>query len=165
MSKEAIKAKEQHLIAITTEFCKKELNSEYAKLCEKLIKKLGRKRDVPFQRGDLDIWAASILHAIGTINFLFDKNNEPYIPVQVIMEYFGANTSTVGQKSKKIRDTLKLNYFDKDFSTGFVKESNPLNNFVMIDGLIMPMDTLPEDLQKEVKEARAIGEDIEFFTK
>ena len=81
------------------------------------------------------------------------------------MEYFGANTSTVGQKSKKIRDTLKLNYFDKDFSTGFVKESNPLNNFVMIDGLIMPMDTLPEDLQKEVKEARAIGEDIEFFTK
>jgi hypothetical protein len=28
-------------------------------------KRLGQKREVPFQRGEIEIWAAAILHAIG----------------------------------------------------------------------------------------------------
>ncbi len=56
-------------------------------------------------------------------------------------------------------------YYDKEFSTRHMMESNPFNSMVMINGLIAPISTLPEDLQKMVREARAKGEDIEFSTK
>jgi len=36
---------------------------------------------------------------------------------------------------------------------------------VMVDGFIVPLDSIPEELQKEVREARARGEDIEFETR
>jgi hypothetical protein len=36
---------------------------------------------------------------------------------------------------------------------------------VMVDGFIVPLDTLPDYLQQIVKDTRARGEDIEFFTK
>lgn len=41
--------------------------------------KLGRKREVPFQRGKIEIWAAAVVYAIGSPNFLFDKSFEPYM--------------------------------------------------------------------------------------
>jgi hypothetical protein len=61
--------------------------------------------------GKLEIWAAGIIHAIGTVNFLFDKSFEPYISVHDICEYFGATQSTTSQKSKVIRDMFKMGYF------------------------------------------------------
>lgn len=43
-------------------------------------------------------------------------------------------------------------------------ESNPLDKMVVVDGFIVPIDTLSEDLQQMVRDARAKGEDIEFHT-
>jgi len=34
----------------------------------------------------------------------------------------------------------------------------------MVDGFIVPIDTLPDELQQMVRDARARGEDIEFHT-
>lgn len=59
---------------------------------------------------------------------------------------------------------LKMWHFNSEFSTQRMKENNPFNNFVMVDGFIVPLDTLPLNLQKIVKEARAKGDDMEFFT-
>jgi hypothetical protein len=67
---------------LTRSFCEKKLDKDYLQLCEKLINKLGLKRDVPFQRGKLEIWAAAVICAIGSINFLFDKSFEPYISAE-----------------------------------------------------------------------------------
>jgi hypothetical protein len=36
---------------------------------------------------------------------------------------------------------------------------------VRIDGFIVPLDSLPDDLQQIVRDARARGEDIEFHIK
>ena len=58
MTKQEIKQKEDRLIEMTGAFCSQKLNDDYFQLCQKLIKKLGRKRDVPFQRGKLEIWTA-----------------------------------------------------------------------------------------------------------
>jgi hypothetical protein len=79
MTKEQVKEKEKQLLEITGAFCRQKLNDEYFQLCEKLIKKMGRKREVPFKRGKLEIWAAAVIYTIGSINFLFDKSFEPYI--------------------------------------------------------------------------------------
>ncbi len=54
MTKQEIKQKEEKLLEMTGTFCTQKLDGDYFQLCEKLIKKLGRKRDVPFQRGKLE---------------------------------------------------------------------------------------------------------------
>jgi hypothetical protein len=85
---------------LTGDFCTKKLDDDYFQLCEKLIKKLGRKRNVPFEAGKIEIWAAGIIHALGLINFLFDKSVEPYVSVNDINDYFGTKQSSVTGKSK-----------------------------------------------------------------
>ena len=165
MTKQEIKQKEQELLEITGAFCTQKLDDDYLKLCKKLIKKLGRRRDVPFQRGKLEIWAAAVVYAIGSINFLFDKSFEPYITAEQINEYFGTKNSTVTSKAREIKDMFEMWHFSPEFSTQKMAESNPLNQMVMVDGLIVPIDNLPDDLQKMVRELRAKGEDIEFQTR
>lgn len=164
MAKQKIKEKEEKLLEMTGTFCAQKLDDEYAQLCEKLIKKLGRKREVPFQRGKLEIWAAAVVYAIGSINFLFDKSFEPYVTPKQINDYFGTKKSTVSNKAGDIKDMFDMWHFSPDFSTQSMAESNPFNKMVMVDGFIVPLDTLPDDLQQQVKEARARGEDIEFHT-
>ena len=164
MTKTELKKRENKLLELTGSFCTQKLDDEYFQLSEKLIRKLGRKRNVPFESGKLEIWAASIIHALGLINFLFDKSGEPYVSVNEINDYFGTKQSTVTGKSKQIRDLLKLAHFDKDFSIKTMRNSNPLENMVMVDGFIFPLDSIPEDLQKMVIQAREEGRNIEFTT-
>lgn len=90
------------------------------------INKLGRKRNCSFERGSLEIWTASIIYTIGNMNFLFDKSFEPY-SLRGIYDFFETKSSTIGAKSRVIRDLLNLAlYFDKNFSTSRMSEQNPL---------------------------------------
>jgi len=165
MTKQEIKQKEEKLLEMTGAFCAQKLDDDYYQLCEKLVKKLARKRDVPFQRGKIEIWAAAVIYAIGSINFLFDKSFEPYMTTDQISEYFGTKNSTVSNKAREIKDMFDLWHFSPEFSTERMAESNPLNQMVMVDGFIVPINTLSDDLQQMVREARARGGDIEFKTK
>lgn len=149
---------------LTGTFCEEYLNNDYAQLCEKLIKKMGRKRDVPFQKGKLEIWAAAVVHALGSINFLFDKSFEPYVKLEQINAHFGTKKATVTNKSRQIKDLFDMHYFSTDFSTQDMIENNPFNDMVMVDGFIVPLNSLPKDLQEMVRKARANGKDIEFET-
>ncbi len=163
-SKNEIKEKELILFDLVGSFCVKNLDDDYRNLCEKLVLKLGRKRDVPFKRGKLEIWAAAIVYAIGSINFLFDNSFEPHMTAKQISDYFGTKNSTVTNKAKQIKDMFKLSHFSPEFSTKRMEKDNIFNDLVMIDGLIVPIDDLPIDLQEMVKEARSKGENIEFRT-
>ena len=163
--KEDLKEKEQALLDLVGSFCAQELDDDYYQLCEQLVKKLGRKKDVPFKRGRLEIWAAAIVYAIGSINFLFDKSFEPYVSAEQISEYFGTKNSTVSNKARQIKDMFDMFHFSPEFSTNKMTEDSPMNKLVMVDGLIAPLSSLPPDLQEMVREARANGEDIMFQTK
>jgi len=55
-------------------------------------------------------------------------------------------------------------YYSPEFSTQKMTGSNPLNNMVMVDGFIVPLDSIPADLQELVKKEREEGRDIEFTT-
>ena len=164
MTKTDIKLKEKQLLELTGAFCIQHLNEEYFELCEKLIKKMGRKRDVPFKRGKLEIWAAATVHAIGSINFLFDKSNQPYMSTTQISDYFKTKSATVSNKARMIKDMFDLWYFSPEFSIQSMKDSNPFNNMVMVDGMILPISSLPEDMQQLVRKTRAEGKDISFST-
>lgn len=134
--------KKEQLLQLVKSFCEQYLDEEYEQLSYKLVEKMGRKRTVPFMSGKLELWAAGIIHAIGTVNFLFDKSFEPYVSVHDICGYFGTAQSTTSQKSKTIRDLFKMSYFGGEFATQGSRQSNPLNNMVSINGFIVPADFL-----------------------
>jgi hypothetical protein len=164
MSKEKIREKQKQLLEKVGAFCIQKLNEEYFELCEKLILKMGRKREVPFKRGKLNIWASAVVYAIGSLNFLFDNSFEPHISPDEICEYFGTKKSTVSNKASQIKNMFDLWYFNPEFSTERMTKSSPFNNMVMVDGLILPIKSLPIEMQEIVKRERSLGRDIEFKT-
>ena len=63
-------------------------DDEYKELSIKMVKKLGRKHNVPFKRGKLENWAGGIIYALAQINFLFDKSFELYLSADDICKGF-----------------------------------------------------------------------------
>lgn len=166
MSKEKLKEKVDKITTLATNFCAEKLNEEYVELVEKVIGKLSRKRPSPLLRGKEEIWAAGVVHAIGHVNFLYDKSFEPYITFDELNDYFGTKKSSVGNKAADIRKMFKMNRMSNfDFMSKSIKEDHPLNNLVMVDGFIVPISSIPEEYQQMVKAARERGEDISFRTK
>ena len=147
-----IEEKMDKLIEMTTGFCETYLDTDYKQLCEKLIQKMSRKRNIPFLSGRVEIWAAAIVYAIGSINFLFDKSFKPYATAEDICRYFGTTKSSTLQKAKVIRDMFGLNYWDKEFSTTHMKETNPFSNMVMVNGLIVPKKFLSPEIQEIIED-------------
>ncbi|MCP3775554.1 DUF6398 domain-containing protein [Paenibacillus sp. MZ04-78.2] len=134
--------KKEKLLQLVKGFCEQYLDEDYEQLSCKMVEKLGRKRTVPFMTGKLEVWAAGIIHAIGTVNFLFDKSFEPHVSVHDICGYFGTAQSTTSQKSKSIRDMFKMGYFNDEFATKRSQQNNPFNNLVSINGFIVPANFL-----------------------
>ncbi len=135
--KQKITEKKATLIEMVNFFCDERLNTEYKQLCEKLIQKMARKRSVPFLSGRLDIWAGSIIYAIGQINFLFDRSKAPHCSAADICNFFGINKSTTAQKAKIIRDMFKLKYWHPEFSTEKMLKDNPYSRigFFYVNGI------------------------------
>jgi hypothetical protein len=166
MSKEALKLRVERISELATSFCSQKLDEEYFELVEKLVGKLSRKRPSPLLRGKEEIWAAGIVHALGQVNFLYDKSFQPYVTFDELNEYFDTKKSSVGNKAAEIRKMFKMDSFSNfDFMTNTVKENNPAFNMIMVDGYFVPISFLPEEYQQIAKEARERGEDIQFWTK
>lgn len=141
-AKQKLQARADEILALTAEFCRLHLDNEYAALCQKLIGKMSRKRDVPFVAGRTDIWAGSVIYALGQINFLFDSSRRPHVKEADIARYFHSTTTTLGMKAKAIRDMFKLRRWDPEFSTKRTVASNPFAGMVSINGLIVPVSML-----------------------
>lgn len=101
---------------------------------------MARKRSVPFLSGRTEIWAAAIVHSIGSINFLYDKKSKPNATYDTLVEYFGVNKTTTTQKSKLIRDMFKMHYWDSDFSTQANAKGNPYANLALLNGFLVTLD-------------------------
>ena len=122
----AASSKLDELIRLTAGFCKVNMNEEYAQLCRKLIEKGGRKRTVPFASGQPESWAAGVVHAICTVNFAFDKTQQPNVTPQMIATHFRVSTNTASQKSKALRDMFNMEYWDAEFGTAEMAAKNPM---------------------------------------
>jgi len=143
-----IEIRKNKILDLIREFCKVKLDGEYLELSERLLSKLGRKREVPFLAGKTEIWAVAVIHALGTINFLFDKSFKPSTTIDDINGFFGTNKSSTGAKSKLIRDLLNLGYFDREFSTTRIKQNNPFDKLTLVSGFIVPKAPVPEPITK-----------------
>jgi len=136
--KDKIQQRYSEILELLRAFCSAKLNDEYFELAEKLLGKMSRKRHVPFETGKVEIWAAAIIHALGMVNFLFDRSQVPHVTVSEINDFFGTKQSTVGNKSKEIRDMFKLRHWDDEFGTREMQERNPYNRMMVLsNGMIV----------------------------
>lgn len=144
--------KMRKLVEMTTRFCDEYLDEEYKQLCEKPIRKMSHKRNVPFLSGRIEIRAATLVYVLGGVNFLFDHSFEPYASGDDKCNYFGTSKSTTSQKAKVIRDMFKLGYWDREFSTSHMMQSSPFSNLVMVNGLIVDERSLPPEILEPVRQ-------------
>jgi hypothetical protein len=149
--KKIVEEKAIKLVEMTGKFCQEFLDDDYRQLCEKLIMKMARKRAVPFLSGRMEIWAAAVIYALGSINFLFDKSFKPFATAEDICNFFGTTKSTTSQKAKVIREMSKMGYYDGEFSTNQMKENSPFSNLAMINGLIVDKGSLPPEIQEMLR--------------
>lgn len=137
------------ITALTDGFCQEMLNEEYADMCRVMTAKLCRKRPSPLASGRANSWAAGIVHAIGTVNFAFDKSQTPHITVPDISDYFGVGKSSPANKSKVIRDMFNIGLMEPEWTLPSRMDRNPMAWYVMVNGLIMDARSLPRHLQEE----------------
>ena len=137
------------VIALTDAVCKEHLNEEWAALCRRLAASLARKRPSPLLRGQANVWAAGILHAVGAVNFLFDRTQEPSMSFDDLVNAFGVKKTTAGTKSKLIRDMFKMYQFDPDWTLPSKVGENPLVWSISVNGLIIDARYAPLEIQAE----------------
>ena len=124
------KQREDHIVSLVRQFCQEKLDDEYAQLCEKMVRRLGPDT---LATGRPEVWAAAVVYAVGSINFLYDHRFQPYIRSVEISRYFGCSQATVAQKARYIRDLLHLSRFwtNPEFSTQYIKAQNPFKRLLM----------------------------------
>ena len=134
---------------LTDDFSQAYLTDEYASLCRELTATLLRKRPSPLSQGKVATWACGIVHAVGTVNFLFDTSQTPHVPASQIASYFGLSSSTMQAKSKQIRDVLGMYQMDPNWTLPSMIDDNPLVCMIQVNGLIMDVRYAPREIQEE----------------
>jgi hypothetical protein len=110
----AMRATADEVIAITDAFCEQRLDQEYAELRRRLAARLARKRPSPLTRGRPEIWAAGVIYAIGSLNFLFDRAQHPHMNGDELADSLDVATSTMANKAALIRRILDLRRFEPE---------------------------------------------------
>ncbi|MEA1892750.1 MAG: DUF6398 domain-containing protein [Campylobacterota bacterium] len=140
------------IINLTDSFSKDILNEEYAQYIRYVIAALCRKRPSPLSKGKAKTWACGAVHAVGTVNFLFDRSQSIHISVSELYEKFDIAKSTGQSKSKIIRDLLKMDYMNHHWTLPSKLEDNPMVWMLSINGMIMDVRDLPIEVQEQALE-------------
>lgn len=141
---------------VLTELCQSKLNEEYLHTSIELLAKLARKRPSPLLAGKVNTWAAGIIHAIGLVNFLFDKTQTPHMTSADLCAWFRLGQSTVNSKSKSIRDMFRMTQLDPKWCLPSRLEDHPVAWLVSIDNYIIDVRYADLDIQHAAYEAGAI---------
>lgn len=143
----AVKPAYSAIVDLTDDICKKYLNEEYAELARLLAAALSRKRPSPLLRGKPEVWACGIIHALGTINFLFDKSQTPHIRADKLAELFGVSKSSSANKARFIRDTLNMHLFDPTWYLPSRIDDSPMVWILEVDGLMVDIRQMSREVQ------------------
>lgn len=151
MSEKIPKAMAEKFAAITTltdAFCAKHLSEEYRQMIHQVIGALARKRPSPLLKGKENVWAAAAVHAIGRVNFLDDSSQSPHCKPKAIYEFFGIGESTGQNKSREIRDLLKMGPMSPEWTLPSRLAENPLVWMLQVNGLMVDIRRMPIELQQ-----------------
>ena len=152
-----------NIMVLVNDYCHKNIDSEYIELCQQVLATLSRKRPSPLKSGRINTWACATIHAVGMVNFLFDKSFSPYVTATDLANAFGLGKSTVASKSRQIRETLKMSQFDHRWMVASRKYKSSTAWMVSINGFIVDARTLPIEIQLEAYEKGLIPGIAEEF--
>jgi hypothetical protein len=142
------------VVAVADEICAAHLDREYGELCGVLVARLARKRPSPLQRGGVRIWAAGVIYAIGQINFLFDRTQNPHLTADELAACAGVAKSTMANKAALICRALDLDAYEPELTRVAMIEQHPMAWIIEVDGFLVDARTLPPAFQDE---ARRLG--------
>jgi hypothetical protein len=122
----AMRSHVANILAITDELCGARLDREYTELARELVARLARKRPSPLARGDMRIWAAGSMYALGKINFLFDRSQQPHLTADQLAGELGVVKATMANKAATILRTLDLGYYEPGLTRRSLYDDPPL---------------------------------------
>jgi len=140
--------KYQAIVQLTNSFSKENLNEEYAQFIRYAVAALCRKRPSPLEKGKESSWACGITHAIGTVNFVFDKSQTPCITARELYKKFGVGESTGQSKSRTVRDLLKIHQFDPNWTLPSRLDDSPMSWMLSLNGMMVDIRTMPREVQE-----------------
>jgi hypothetical protein len=94
--------------AFIEQFGQEHLDAELTGFAIELWTRVCRRKAPDCLRGKPAVWAASVIHVIARMNFLFDRAQSVHLTFDTICDFFQANKNTVGGKATEIERTLKL---------------------------------------------------------
>lgn len=144
----ALQDKFNALSAATDAFCDLRLNDDYKTVIRQALAGLCRKRPSPLLKGTESAWAAGVVQAVGSTNFLFDASQTPHCKATDIHDHFGVSKSTAGAKSKAVQDALKMGPLSPEWTLPSRLESNPLVWMLQVNGYMVDARSLPLEVQE-----------------
>ncbi|WP_244835288.1 DUF6398 domain-containing protein [Clostridium sp. BJN0001] len=91
-----------------SDFSDKFLTSDYKSLLIRSLKLIYENNKENLMKGKSESWACGLVHALGTINGLFDSKNDISLKVSDLYKAFNISSSTGLNKSKDVRKLLSL---------------------------------------------------------
>jgi hypothetical protein len=140
--------------ALINQFGQQHLDAELTGFAMNLWRRLCRQNAPDCQRGKAAVWAASVIHVIARMNFLFDRQQPVHLTFDTICGSFQTNKTTVGSKATEIERTLRL---QQHCEPGLCR-SEFMESFTMVrlsNGMVLPwkmakaMGYLPPDARLE----------------
>ncbi len=133
-------------------FCNEVLNSqEYAQICLKILSQLENHPEKPLAKNQENIWAASIAHTVGSINFLFHSTSEPNISLTEFNQFFNTESKTIESKSLQIQDLLEISSYNPQYQIKSVQHKNPIDRIK--DVIIKKFGVSEADVEEILKQA------------
>ena len=80
-------------------FGQSHLDPELTGFTLELWRRLCRRQTIDCRRGKAQVWAASVVHVVARMNFLFDRAQPVHVTFDTICASFQANKTTVGGKA------------------------------------------------------------------
>jgi hypothetical protein len=143
--------------ALIEQFGAQHLDAELTGFAVELWRRLCRRKAPDCMRGKPAIWAASVIHVIARMNFLFDRDQPVHLTFDTIGGFFQASKTTVGGKATEIERTLRLRQhsepglcrgkFLEDFTTVQLSNGMILSWAMAKQMGYLPPDARPEDLR------------------
>ena len=134
------------LTELTDAFCDAYLNAEYKDLCREMAVAVCQE-GWPVLTGKPEGWAAGIVYALGSVNFLQDPSQTPHMKSTEIAEGFGISMATIHAKAKVIRKGLNLMPLDPDWCLRSNLDRNPLVWMLEVNGFLMDIRHAPREAQ------------------
>lgn len=145
----AMQPRYNEIAAVIDAVCSQHLNTEYAQVCRQMAATLARKRPSPLVSGKANSWAAAIVHTVGSVNFLFDKSQTPFMRADELAAAFGLSKSTVSNKSARIKNTLNIGIADPDWTLPSRLGENMMAWLISVNGFILDARSAPRHIQEE----------------